>query len=106
LIVIGGGGLFMDYFVPFWQGFRPIARRVPFCIWGVGYCDLKREPSRPPLSILKEVIPLSRLCIVRDDLSRRHLADFDLPAAVPCPSMCAISFSAGSGHGLLHVDSR
>src|SRR5688500_18355984 len=43
LIVIGGGGLFMDYFTPFWEGFRQIADKVPFCIWGTGYCDLKRE---------------------------------------------------------------
>src|SRR5205823_8029379 len=25
LIVIGGGGLFMDYFEPFWRGFGPVA---------------------------------------------------------------------------------
>src|ERR1043165_8456109 len=53
LIVIGGGGLFMDYFVPFWEGFREIASRVPFCIWGVGYCHIKREDSRPPPSLLE-----------------------------------------------------
>ena len=35
LVVIGGGGLFMDYFVPFWEGFLPIAPRVRFCI---GWC--------------------------------------------------------------------
>jgi len=26
-IVIGGGGLFMDYFEPFWRGFDQIAQR-------------------------------------------------------------------------------
>ena len=41
LIIIGGGGLFMDYFEPFWRGFQTIAERVPFCIWGVGYCDFE-----------------------------------------------------------------
>ena len=45
LIVIGGGGLLMDYFEPFWKSFDAIASRIPFCIWGVGYCDLKRTPS-------------------------------------------------------------
>ena len=29
-IIIGGGGLLMDYFTPFWQGFRKVAARVPF----------------------------------------------------------------------------
>ena len=43
-----GGGLFMDYFKDFWTGFRPIAERVPFAIWGVGCCDLKRQHSRLP----------------------------------------------------------
>jgi len=48
LIIIGGGGLLMDYFVPFWEAFAPIAERVPFCIWGIGYCDIKHEASLPP----------------------------------------------------------
>src|SRR5689334_13341095 len=60
-IVIGGGGLFMDYFVPFWEGFRVIAKRVPFCIWGVGYCDMKRENSRPPQALLEEIVRASKL---------------------------------------------
>ncbi len=37
LIVIGGGGLLMDYFDSFWAAFRSVADRVPFCIWGIGY---------------------------------------------------------------------
>ena len=45
LIVIGGGGLFMDYFTSFWAGLLEIAPRAPVCIWGVGYCDIKAEPS-------------------------------------------------------------
>ena len=28
-ILIGGGGLFMDYFAPFWEGFREVATRAP-----------------------------------------------------------------------------
>src|SRR5688572_7481757 len=56
LIVIGGGGLFMDYFVPFWERFLPISKRVPFCIWGVGCCDIKHENSLPPIDLLQTVI--------------------------------------------------
>ena len=104
LIVIGGGGLFMDYFTPFWEGFRAIAERVPFCVWGVGYCDLKREPSRAPRELLQEIVGKSRLCVVRDELTRRHLPACDLPPPVPCPSINAVKTPVTPGFGLLHVD--
>src|SRR5687767_15929839 len=70
LIVIGGGGLFMDYFEPFWRGFREIAERVRFGIWGVGYCDIKRENSRPDLSLIEEIVSRAEFCYVRDELTR------------------------------------
>jgi polysaccharide pyruvyl transferase WcaK-like protein len=104
LIVIGGGGLFMDYFAPFWEGFREIADRVPFCIWGVGYCDLKREPSRAPQALLEEIVGKSRLCVVRDELTRGYLSACELPPPVPCPSINAVQPPMRPGLGLLHVD--
>ena len=104
LIVIGGGGLFMDYFTPFWEGFRAIADHAPFCIWGVGYCDLKREPSRAPQALLAAIAGKSRLCIVRDELTRRHLSSCNLSPPVPCPSINAVQAPAVPGFGLLHVD--
>lgn len=104
LIVIGGGGLFMDYFEPFWEGFRAIARRVPFCVWGVGYCDLKREPSRPSSRLLEDIVSRARLCVVRDGLSRGLLGACHLPDPVPCPSMALMSERPAAGRGLLHVD--
>jgi polysaccharide pyruvyl transferase WcaK-like protein len=104
LIVIGGGGLFMDYFTPFWEGFREIGDRVPFCIWGVGYCDLKRELSRAPQALLEEIVGMSRVCVVRDELTRGYLSACELPPPVPCPSMNAVETPAVPGFGLLHVD--
>jgi len=104
LIVIGGGGLFMDYFTPFWEGFREIADRIPFCIWGVGYCDLKQEPSCAPEALLSEIVHKSRICIVRDELSRHHLSHCELPPPIPCPSLCTVDSPTQLGGGLLHVD--
>lgn len=104
LVIIGGGGLFMDYFQPFWEGFRRIAGRVPYVIWGVGYCDIKHEPSRPPLDMMREIVSGSRLCVVRDELTRRLLADCALPPAVGCPSLHAIKPCEARGYGVLHVD--
>jgi polysaccharide pyruvyl transferase WcaK-like protein len=104
LIIIGGGGLLMDYFEPFWEAFRPIAQRVPFCIWGIGYCDLKREHSHPPGKLMEDIINQSKLCIVRDELSRTYLPDCELPAPVPCPSINVISCSLPQEKDLLHVN--
>jgi polysaccharide pyruvyl transferase WcaK-like protein len=104
-IIIGGGGLFMDYFVPFWEGFRPIGARVPFVLWGVGYCDMKRQLTRPPTNLLEEIIVRSQLCIVRDELTRGHLLHCALPPPVPCPSLVAVPTApAPMGRRLLHVD--
>ena len=103
-IVIGGGGLFMDYFTPFWDGFRRIGERVLYCLWGVGYCDLKREPSRPNDSLLHEIVAGSRFCVVRDKLTSTYLGGIDLPEPVPCPSLCVIKPPAEQGWGVLHVD--
>ncbi len=104
LIVIGGGGLFMDYFTPFWEGFLPISGRVPFCIWGVGYCDAKHRDSRPSSGLLETLVRRARFCSVRDDLSRQYLAACSLPAAVTCPSVCVLEPATEQGHGLLYVD--
>lgn len=103
LIVIGGGGLFMDYFVPFWEGFREISKRVPFCIWGVGYCHMKRQDSRPPTALIEDIVRNSSLCVIRDDITRRYLANCDIPPPVPCPTISIVE-SRPPGHGLLHVD--
>ncbi len=103
-IVIGGGGLFMDYFVPFWEGFLPIAARVPFCIWGAGYCDMKRKQSRPPAKLISEIVRQSRLCIVRDELTRENLSDCPLPPPVICPTVVAVPTRRGELKRLLHVD--
>jgi hypothetical protein len=103
-VIIGGGGLFMDYFAAFWEGFAALAGRLAFGIWGVGYCDLKQEPSHPPSGLLKEIISRSRFCYVRDELTRRHLMPTPLLPPVGCPSLAAIEGSGAKGWGLLHVD--
>lgn len=103
LIVIGGGGLFMDYFEPFWKGFDLIADQVSFCIWGVGLVDLKLEPSRPPVDLIASIVRRSRFCVVRDELTRSILPELPLPPPVPCPSLAAVRSATGPGDGVLHV---
>lgn len=104
LIIIGGGGLFMDYFAPFWEGFQPIAARVPFVIWGAGYCDLKREQTHPPKQLISEIVRQSQLCVVRDQLTRDYLSDCNIPPPVICPTVIAVPTCGGMEKRLLHVD--
>jgi polysaccharide pyruvyl transferase WcaK-like protein len=103
VIVVGGGGLFMDYFAPLWHGLRELSGRVPVCLWGLGYCDLKHEPSRPSISLLEDVVRASEVCVVRDAVTHTHLAACRLSPPVACPSMAVIE-PAPEGFGLLHVD--
>ena len=103
-IILGGGGLFMDYFVPFWEGFREIAERVPFVIWGAGCCDMKREKTRAPAALLENIIRRSRLCVVRDALTRGLLGGCVMAEPVPCPTMVAVPSADSVARGLLHVD--
>jgi len=103
-IIIGGGGLFMNYFAPFWEGFREIARRRAFCIWGVGCCDHKNSQSRLPATLVAGILRESRLSVVRDDLMRSVLNRADLPSPVPCPAINAVPRLEGGRARLLHVD--
>lgn len=104
LIVIGGGGLFMDYFTPFWKAFLPVSKKIPYCIWGVGYCDLKYEASLAPTKLLEEIATNSTLCYVRDHLSKNYLSDFIRTDVVPCPSINIIQQDHSDSLDLLHVD--
>jgi polysaccharide pyruvyl transferase WcaK-like protein len=103
-IVIGGGGLFMDYFAPFWEAFQPIARRVPFGIWGAGCCAHKRAATGLPEQLLSEIIEEARFCVVRDELTRSALSQANVRPAVACPALVAVTPRPERQHRLLYVD--
>lgn len=104
VIVVGGGGLFMDYFVPFWEELLRAAPAASLCLWGVGYCDLKREPTRPRLDLIRTVVQSARVCAIRDTMTRDHLSECALPPPVACPSLAVLKPPAAPGFGILHVD--
>lgn len=103
LVVIGGGGLWMDYFDPFWEAFEPLSHRLRYVLWGIGCCDLKSEPTRPRSMSLELVVRRAVCCVARDELSRRLFPQLTLQPPVACPSMAAIAPSP-PGFGVLHVD--
>jgi len=103
-VLIGGGGLFMNYFEPFWEGFEPIAPRVRFAIWGVGCCDYTWKDSQPSWRRISSIVRASQLTAVRDDLTRTYLAPCAIPPAVGCPSLTVVR-RRPRGRGILHVDS-
>jgi hypothetical protein len=104
LVVMGGGGLFMDYFEPFWKGFAALAPRPRYCVWGAGACDMKREPSRMSPELLEHVAAGAAVFVVRDELTRSLVTSVDLPEPVPCPSIVALAGRRRHGDGLLHVN--
>ena len=103
-IVIGGGGLLMDYFEPFWAGFAAIAGRVPFAIWGVGCCDMKLQHTRPRRALIADIIQRSALCVVRDELTQRMFPESSSPGPIICPTVAGVAPRGGEHRTLLHVD--
>lgn len=103
LIVIGGGGLIMDYFVSFWEAFQHIIHRVSYVIWGIGCCDLKDEATLPPAGLMEKIAAQAILCVVRDELTKKFLRHVTMPAPVACPSINCIAPYPQHGNGILHV---
>lgn len=103
LIIIGGGGLLMDYFNPFWEAFNSIASHIPFCIWGIGVCDIKYESSLPPIGLIEKIVNQSKICIVRDLITKSFLRNCRLRTPVPCPSLNITYPQREKSVGLLHV---
>lgn len=107
LLVIGGGGLLMDYFAPFWRGLLALRPLPRFCVWGAGICAWKHASCDLDPDLLGAIGRHSLLTVVRDDLTRQAITTAmggDLPLPVPCPSLVAIETPAEPGSGVLHVD--
>ncbi|HEX8522608.1 MAG TPA: polysaccharide pyruvyl transferase family protein [Tepidisphaeraceae bacterium] len=103
LVVIGGGGLLMDYFSPFWEGLNRTDVKAPIVIWGVGYCDMKERPSRPPGDALHLAVEKSALCVVRDEMSRTYLGMNKVGSPVACPSLLCLHPRLTKKKLMLHV---
>jgi hypothetical protein len=72
-------------------------------LWSPGCCDLKTEKTLPSKALLEDLVSKSRLCVVRDELTRNFLHNCDLPEPVACPSINYIEPFPQHGDGILHV---
>ncbi len=102
LVVVGGGGLLMDYFAPLWRGLRALPA-LRLCIWGVGVVDHKAGRSLPPLDVIRDVFRRALVCRVRDEHTRDVLSPFGLAEPVPCPSLVAVAPRPQAERGVLHA---
>jgi len=106
VVVVGGGGLLMDYFRDFWEGVLELPAEVPLFVWGVGACDHKRQSSTLQGRLLRAVVERSRLFVARDDLTRDLIGERAVLGPVACPAVVAAPSPPDTGLGVLCVAHR
>ena len=91
LLIIGGGGLFMDAFSPFWEA--TVASGIKYVLFGVGVCDIRGKKSLPPDSLLRSVVAGAERIWMRDSRSVTLVEDICgvSPSRVLCPSVYYIT---------------
>lgn len=100
-VVIGGGGLLHEHFRAFWSGFEPVSRRMPFCVWGVGACEMHHEPTS--LNLVRRILARSKLTVVRDSATHRALDLEGIREPVPCPTMTVLQAAGERCGGVLNA---
>ena len=86
-LIIGGGGLFMDTFSPFWEA--TISSGIKYVLFGVGVCDIRGKKSLPPDSLLRSIVLCAEKIWVRDSRSVTLIENICgiKPSSVICPSV-------------------
>lgn len=104
VVLVGGGGLVMDYFEDLWRGLDDERFTARLVLWGIGACDLKAESTWPDQELARRVAARAEVCVARDELTRAFL-DVEAPP-VPCPSLVRMPPARDAGAGLLHVNNH
>lgn len=105
-IVIGGGGLLMDYFSPLWELIINNHDNKKIIVWGVGECRNKDHESTLPDYLFKSISEVASLISVRDySTQARFINQGNTPIVTGCPStMIAASWpQLARKEFLLHV---
>ena len=104
LVIIGGGGLLMNYFDNFWKGLAGLEKLPTLVVWGVGVCDLKQESSTGLTPTICSVFKRAAKVSVRDEITREAEGHDFVPDPMICPSVLAIAPEPVKSRGVLHVD--
>lgn len=104
VVVVGAGGLLMDYFADFWEGFLRLPVVAPLVLWGVGCCSVKHAPSSLDPALVRRIVDRADVVAVRDELTVDALPDDDRVRLVPCPSLAFdLERPTSSPPALLHA---
>lgn len=100
IFIIGGGGLFMDYFMPFWNEVYMNMKRLRYILWGVGFCDPKRSDSwwkfwrkrlrTHNINKWKAIVEHSIVSSFRDENTYQQFKEISDTFKIGCPSINAI----------------
>lgn len=103
LVILGGGGLFHRYFLPFWEAFAAHTGHLRYVVWGVGKCRdhlLRHGHQR----LLACVLTRAQAVVVRDVATAVALRSMDISSRViPCPSAVVLDHKWPRGNAILHV---
>jgi polysaccharide pyruvyl transferase WcaK-like protein len=99
VVIVGAGGLFMDYFDPLWSALDEVCAHLRVVLWGAGVVDLKQEVSLPAAGPVRRVAERADICVVRDAITAAFLGRGEV---VPCPSVARVFEHPRGGGGLLH----
>lgn len=105
LVIIGGGGLFKDYFYGLWELLVRKVKKKSLIIWGVGVCDNKKRETLLPEDLLDEVVKKSIAIFVRDEYTKSIIpVNGSMVEVVGCPSVFIVDkWKIKKTRYLLHV---
>ena len=111
ILIVGGGGLFKDYFEKYWKDiiFHQKMRKFSLYLFGVGVCDIKNKSISTVISneFINEIIMISNSSFIRAPLPIRNIKVVE----TCCPSVLYVqknysSEEIPSQEKLLYVNHR
>lgn len=104
-LIVGGGGLLMDYFEEMWKAVLKVPSEALLVIWGIGFCHHKSSDTSLNKSLMKKIVERADLVAVRDRVTFEMLGEFSNKIRLSgCPSVVvAKEWKRRKQKYLLHV---
>lgn len=94
LIIVGGGGLLIQYFMPFWKWLaRFRTGKCRYILWGLGVCenDRLKKLTDTDMEIFQTIFKYSIVTSVRDKLTHNLFNELGSIAKAGCPAHVMIT---------------